>query len=764
MLMQGTASPFTMLAYAGDGVNNPQDGAWSYHPATRRITVNPVGSATAAAEVFVPHYSFNVHMLNPTAYVTLQYLTLEGTRGRSIEAHGTPAQPVTSLILRGLVQRYVPRHFILANPAPSLLVEDNLAEYGCRGVSWALSSGDGCFGYRVFRAHNAIFRRNVLRHLGASGRRKLSGGATGWDCAWCDAPWNSFDHTDVSTFGTAFNIKQTSSAVLEDNVVEDVLLEGIALDVSRGVTVQRNFIRRARGAIGMRDFTPTPGCPTTSTSEYCFNQDHVIRSNIVDSSGSAPIDGICAVSIHGHDRRHTGTVFLARLYNNFISRSSVGAVCAHTSEGARSVTDLAVWNNTIWGEHPILGSERPAAGIVLREPTRNVELRNNVLSQVGGDAIVLSTTALAGMTLDGDLIHAQGGCAVRWNLPDTGGTGGTCSTLASFRTSNPGQETRAIVGDPRFMAPTAAIPNLHVAAGSAAIDAGVAVPNEVSSDADGDPRPLGVTWDAGADESETCGDGIPQAPEQCDDGNAIDGDGCDSNCTRTGCANGIVTAGEQCDDGNTARGDCCDERCRFEASGTPCDDGIICTNADVCTAGGCQGTAAPSVSCRTAGAGSVLLQQGSGTSPDLLMWRWKNGPTTMLPELGDPVSGGTTYTMCAYDTAGATGRLVLAATVRPGDICNGTPCWKRLGSGYRYRLRARSSPERMEFVVKTDTRGRAKIALKRKGQFVSDGWFPIVQEPRVTVQLMNDAGVCWETTHLSPPVRADDFVFADVQD
>jgi cysteine-rich repeat protein len=62
----------------------------------------------------------------------------------------------------------------------------------------------------------------------------------------------------------------------------------------------------------------------------------------------------------------------------------------------------------------------------------------------------------------------------------------------------------------------------------------------------------------------TCGNGIVEPPELCDDGNLVDGDGCDSNCTPTGCGNGIVTAGEECDDGNTVSGDCCSATCMNE--------------------------------------------------------------------------------------------------------------------------------------------------------------------------------------------------------
>ena len=58
-----------------------------------------------------------------------------------------------------------------------------------------------------------------------------------------------------------------------------------------------------------------------------------------------------------------------------------------------------------------------------------------------------------------------------------------------------------------------------------------------------------------------CGDGTLDPAETCDDGNQVEGDGCDSNCTLTGCGNGILTAGEECDDGNTVNGDGCSSSC-----------------------------------------------------------------------------------------------------------------------------------------------------------------------------------------------------------
>ncbi len=77
-----------------------------------------------------------------------------------------------------------------------------------------------------------------------------------------------------------------------------------------------------------------------------------------------------------------------------------------------------------------------------------------------------------------------------------------------------------------------------------------------------------------------CGNGVVADDERCDDGNRIEGDGCDSNCTPSGCGNGVVAPTEGCDDANAADGDGCDSNCTVTACGNAvttdgegCDDG-----------------------------------------------------------------------------------------------------------------------------------------------------------------------------------------------
>jgi len=78
----------------------------------------------------------------------------------------------------------------------------------------------------------------------------------------------------------------------------------------------------------------------------------------------------------------------------------------------------------------------------------------------------------------------------------------------------------------------------------------------------------------------TCGNGIVDLGEQCDDGNATNGDACETSCTLPVCGNGIKDGGEQCDDGNATNSDGCDNNCTvsaaayLKASNTGANDGF----------------------------------------------------------------------------------------------------------------------------------------------------------------------------------------------
>lgn len=98
-----------------------------------------------------------------------------------------------------------------------------------------------------------------------------------------------------------------------------------------------------------------------------------------------------------------------------------------------------------------------------------------------------------------------------------------------------------------------------------------------------------VRPDVAGSNPQVCGDGLPYAPEECDDGNATRGDGCEPDCTFSCRSNAA------CDDGNPCTIDTCDvvetgRVCRATINaGGGCDDGNPCTVGDSCLGdGSCQ--------------------------------------------------------------------------------------------------------------------------------------------------------------------------------
>jgi len=86
-----------------------------------------------------------------------------------------------------------------------------------------------------------------------------------------------------------------------------------------------------------------------------------------------------------------------------------------------------------------------------------------------------------------------------------------------------------------------------------------------------------------------CGNSVIDPGEECDDGNAVGGDGCSASCLLEVCGNGTLDVGEECDDGNNTNGDGCNVFCQVEKCGDgdldpgeACDDGNN-TDGDGCS-------------------------------------------------------------------------------------------------------------------------------------------------------------------------------------
>jgi cysteine-rich repeat protein len=104
----------------------------------------------------------------------------------------------------------------------------------------------------------------------------------------------------------------------------------------------------------------------------------------------------------------------------------------------------------------------------------------------------------------------------------------------------------------------------------------------------------------------SCGDGVLQEPEQCDDGNGLDNDDCLDTCLLASCGDGYVHEGvEECDDANMANDDTCVEGC-IAAS---CGDGFT-GPGEGCDDGNMVDDDACTNGCALTSCGDGQLQQG----------------------------------------------------------------------------------------------------------------------------------------------------------
>lgn len=89
-----------------------------------------------------------------------------------------------------------------------------------------------------------------------------------------------------------------------------------------------------------------------------------------------------------------------------------------------------------------------------------------------------------------------------------------------------------------------------------------------------------------------CGDALLTPPEECDDGNGVETDGCTSTCRLARCGDGFVQLGvERCDDGNRQAGDGCTADCaKLEVCGDGLlDEGELCDDGNANPNDECHG-------------------------------------------------------------------------------------------------------------------------------------------------------------------------------
>lgn len=202
------------------------------------------------------------------------------------------------------------------------------------------------------------------------------------------------------------------------------------------------------------------------------------------------------------------------------------------------------------------------------------------------------------------------------------------------------------------------------------------------------------------------------------------------------CGNGVLEIGEQCDDGNAVDGDCCSAACLYESPGTACGSGgSLCTPTTCDGAGGCVG-GLPS-GCATAAKSILILQDKADDAKDKWLFKWLKGPQTTQSDFGDPRSS-TDYALCLY--AGP-----LQSPLAEAQVAAGSATWKALSDkGYKYANPSGNPHGATAVSLVGGTAGKSKVLFKGKGSNLPDPALGSLPLP-VTARLVNsETNACFE--------------------
>jgi len=141
-----------------------------------------------------------------------------------------------------------------------------------------------------------------------------------------------------------------------------------------------------------------------------------------------------------------------------------------------------------------------------------------------------------------------------------------------------------------------------------------------------------------------------------------------------------------------------------------------------------------------------MLRDRTPDTRDLLAWKWLKGDATSVAAFGDPTST-TAYAVCLYDETAGAPTLVQSIAIPPGGLCAGQACWKPRTHGSRYANKAGTPDGVVSILLNDGGPGTAHISVKATGLNLTPPSLPLQQDPKVTLQLQNDLGECWDADY-----------------
>lgn len=177
------------------------------------------------------------------------------------------------------------------------------------------------------------------------------------------------------------------------------------------------------------------------------------------------------------------------LYKNANSGLAFGGYAFPSGSGRISACKF--YNNTLWSND----TTNSSSGEVYITSTLNCIFKNNIIYSSSQNKLIQKERASSGLVLDYNNWFTPGGsalCYVHWGSANY-------HTWSAYQTGS-AQDAHSIFANPVFA--STLIPDLHIAAGSPAINAGdpAFVPAASETDIDGDARVLNARVDCGADE------------------------------------------------------------------------------------------------------------------------------------------------------------------------------------------------------------------------------------------------------------------------
>jgi hypothetical protein len=145
-------------------------------------------------------------------------------------------------------------------------------------------------------------------------------------------------------------------------------------------------------------------------------------------------------------------------------------------------------------------------------------------------------------------------------------------------------------------------------------------------------------------------------------------------------------------------------------------------------------------------------------------WKWTKGTAQLTQsDFGDPLSGGTSYTVCVYDQAGGAPVFKMGAAIAAGNSCGTRACWKTISKkGWGFKNNTGNADGITRAQLKGGPAGHPQVQVWGRGVNLPmpvpiTGTQFFAQDTAVIVQLYrNDAASCWSSTFDASSTKKND--------